>query len=421
MMQRRNAASNGYYFVLVLSGVILGVVSRRLEVVVVVLPLAIALLYSRLHRTPPVLLVSCQVASGRAFEGDRVAVALTVQAEMAVPPLELWHWLPPGASCTSGANRVVCLLKPGQSQTFHHDIVFPQRGVYTLGRLYVRLHPATDLQPWLAEYPYMQECRIYPRVTPLPSRLLPGRTHASFGNYVARATGEGVEFAGIRPYNHGDRLRRVHWRTSLARQQLYVTDYYSERNADVVLLLDTLASIPGPQSTSLDVMVRVAASLAAHYLYHKDRVGLVQYGGVCTWVPPAAGQYQWYRLLNALLETRVHFSYLLKDISMIPPRILPPGALVLACTSLLDGRIETALRDLLARSFQVVLIVISPAQIMPPGKYLEEHEAVKRLWRLETELRLQEWRRMGVPVVLHDSADLVSSLLQSLGQRAGRR
>ena len=145
-------------------------------------------------------------------------------------------------------------------RTFQHTVVFAQRGKYTLGRVYGRVHPATDLQPWLFESHQDQVCSVYPRIVPLPRHLPPLHTYASFGHYVSPSAGEGLEFAGIRQYSTGDRLRRVHWRTSLARQQLFVNDYYCERNADVVILLDTLVSIGTERVNTLDVAVRAAAS-----------------------------------------------------------------------------------------------------------------------------------------------------------------
>jgi uncharacterized protein (DUF58 family) len=253
----------------------------------------------------------------------------------------------------------------------------------------------------------------------LPRHLPPRRTYVSFGHYVSPNAGEGLEFAGIRQYTSGDRLRRVHWRTSLARQQLYVNEYYCERNADVVILLDTLVSVGTERVNTLDVAVRAAASLAAHYLYYKDRVGLINYGGVCTWVPPAVGQLQLYRLLDALLETRTHFSYLTKDVTLIPPRVMPPGALIFVLTTLLEPRLETALRDLLARAFQLVLVVLSPVYVMPSLHQPRQAEAIARLWRLETDLRLQPFRRAGVPVVLQESEDPLRGLYPAMasGQR----
>src|SRR5262245_23787258 len=387
-LQRRNSAQNYYYFGLLLVGVVLSAVSRRLEPLLVVLPLVIALLHSRLAQTEPFFTLQCHMTPLRTFEGDRVTVKLTVRAETDMPPTESWHLLPPEAVCPGGRHRVLLALHAGEERTLHHDVVFPRRGKYVLGRLYGRVHEGTDLQPLLAEYRYDQICHVYPHVTPLPHHLPPMRTHASFGNYVSRTADEGLEFAGIRPYSSGDRVRRVHWRSSLIRQQLYVTEYYCERNADVVILLDTLVSLGSQQANTLDVAVRVAASLAAHYLYHKDRVGLIHYGGVCTWVPPATGQLQLYRILDTLLGTQTQFSILTAVIARIPPRVLPPGALIFVITTMLDTRIDVALHDLLARGFQFVLLVISPAHAASTPRSQHHGEAVARLGCSEMHLRL---------------------------------
>jgi uncharacterized protein (DUF58 family) len=415
-MQRRNAAQNYYYFGLLLVGILLSTISRRLEPFCAVLPLALALLYSRLVRPKPVFTLQCTVTPLRAFEGDALTVQITIKTTTAVPPTELWHLLPPAATCPAGNNRLLLTLRPGEERTYTHQVVFARRGKYTLGHLYCRVHPDTDLQPLLLEEHHEQVCHIYPRIAPLPRHLPPLHTHVSFGNYVSRIAGEGLEFAGIRPYSSGDRLRRMHWRTSLARQQLYVNDYYCERNADVVILLDTLVALGRPHLNTLDIAVRAAASLAAHYLYHKDRVGLISYGGVCTWVPPALGQLQLHRILDTLTETQAHFSYLTKDIALIPPRVLPPGALIFALTTFLDARIEVALRDLLARAFPVVVMVISPVHVVQAPRRHEHRDATARLWRLETELRLHELRSLGIPVLIQDSDDPLSSLYGAMAR-----
>lgn len=417
IIQRRNAALNTYYVMLLLVGVVLSTVSRRLEPLCVVLPLAVALLVSRRPHSTPRFSLACTVTPLRAFEGDTLTVTLTVSAETAVPPLELWHVLPPEATCTAGQPRLLCTLRPGETRTFQHEVVFPRRGTYTLGQVYGRLHPPTDLQPWLLHAAHDQVCRVYPHVAPLPLHLPPLHTHVSFGSYVSRHVGEGLEFAGIRPYASGDRLRRVHWRTSLQRQELYVHDYYCERNADVVLLIDTLAAAGTAHLSTLDVAVRAAASLAAHYLYHKDRVGLINYGGICTWVTPAVGQLQLYRLLDALLETRTHFSYLSKDIALIPPRVLPPGALIYVLSPLLDPRLLTILHDLLARAFQLVLVVLSPLYVFPASRRPHQHEATALFWRLEMQQQLAPFQRLGVPMLLQESDDPLQGLASMLRHR----
>ena len=52
-MQRRNSALNVSYFGLLLLGLLLSAISRRIEPLCVVLPLAIALVYSRLAFADP--------------------------------------------------------------------------------------------------------------------------------------------------------------------------------------------------------------------------------------------------------------------------------------------------------------------------------------------------------------------------------
>jgi hypothetical protein len=121
-----------------------------------------------------------------------------------------------------------------------------------------------------------------------------------------------------------------------------------------------------------------------------------------------------YRILDTLLEARPHFSYLTKDIALIPPRVLPAGALIFVLTTFLDARIKVALHDLLARAFPLVVLVISPVYAVPASRWRGHAEATARLWRLEMELRLHELRSLGVPVLLQTSDDPLSVLYAAL-------
>ena len=64
--------------------------------------------------------------------------------------------------------------------------------------------------------------------------------------------------------------------------------------------------------------MRAAATLAGRYLERRDRVGLVTFGGILRWLEPGGGLVQRYRLIDALLETGVEFSYAWKDVNIIP-------------------------------------------------------------------------------------------------------
>ena len=114
--------------------------------------------------------------------------------------------------------------------------------------------------------------------------------------------------------------------------------------------------------------MRAAATLAGRYLERRDRVGLVTFGGILRWLEPGGGLVQRYRLIDALLETGVEFSYAWKDVNIIPARTLPPKALVIAVTPLLDERSIAALLDLRARGHDLAIVEVSPEDIVAPGE-----------------------------------------------------
>ena len=142
--------------------------------------------------------------------------------------------------------------------------------------------------------------------------------------------------------------------------------------------------------------MRAAATLAGRYLARRDRVGLVTFGGILRWLEPGGGLVQRYRLIDALLETGVEFSYAWKDVNIIPARTLPPKALVIAVTPLLDQRSIAALLDLRARGHDLAVVEVSPEDIVVPGDGLDA--LAYRLWLLQrAELRAR-FERSGVAV-----------------------
>jgi uncharacterized protein (DUF58 family) len=144
--------------------------------------------------------------------------------------------------------------------------------------------------------------------------------------------------------------------------------------------------------------VRAAATIAGRYLERKDRVGLVSFGGVLAWLLPATGLVQLYRVVDSLIDTEITLSYAWKDVDVIPSRTLPPKALVLALSPLLDERAVATLLDLRARGFDLAVVDVSPLPFAPPGRSESERIAY-RLWVLKREALRARYQQLGVPVV----------------------
>jgi uncharacterized protein (DUF58 family) len=273
---------------------------------------------------------------------------------------------------------------------------------------HVRLWGRLGLAAAETHYRAARTVAVYPHVAPVRHLPRPVRTQTFVGNYVSPAQGEGIEPGDIRPFAPGDLVRHVNWRATLRLGTLHVTQHHRERNADVVLLLDTLSNVGAEGQSVLDVATRGAAALAAGYLARKDRVGLIEYGGHVRSVRPASGRAQLQRVLDTLLDASVVFTYVTRGVDLIPPRILPPQSLVLALSPLLDTRFVRAATDLAARGFDLVIIAISPvAAARATARRGAVADVAARLWALERRAQLDEHRRRGLTIVDWDG---VSSL-----------
>ncbi len=378
----------------------LGILSGRVELFLVTLPLLVGLCRAALASESPQYSLTHEVSVDRIFEEETLRVTVTVAAHSRIPLLELCESLPPGAALAAGSNRALFTLRPGQRIRWSFELCCLRRGRFWLGNVYARAWGHSGLLLAERDHVARTPVRVYPH--PLPVRALPRprRTQTSMGNYVSPALGEGLEPGDVRPFAPGDRVKHVNWRASLRLGRLYVTQYQQERNADVVLMLDTLGHAGLSPKSSLDLCARAAASLAGPYLSRKDRVGLIEYGGVLRWVRPGAGRVQLERILDALLAAEMVFTYVAKDLTLVPPRILPPQALVLALSPLLDARFVTAVRDLAARGFDVVVVWVSPVDLsreMISASLL--NDLACRLWALECQAQLEALRQEGITII----------------------
>ena len=151
----------------------------------------------------------------------------------------------------------------------------------------------------------------------------------------------------------------------------------------------------------LATAVRAANAVATAYLAHRDRVGLVSFGGLMRWLRPGMGARQQYVIVDMLLGTSVFDSVAWRDIDAVPPKALPPKALVIALSPLLDRRAIGAIIDLRRRGIDVVVVEVSPLPFAPatPGV---NGEVAHRLWQLQRALVRDRFAELGVPVVVWD-------------------
>ena len=391
---------------------------RRPEPVILALPFALPLALGLRLSRPPVLRAWVTLDRERALEEDEVAVEVIVATDRPIERLELHLVLRDGLEVVSGHATQSLRLGHEDERTLELRLRCARWGNYAVGDLRVRARDRLGLVVWEDRLVRMSSLRVYPLPETLRAIVPPVATQPSTGNEVARQKGEGVEFADLREFRPGDRVRSINWRATARRDRLVVNDRHPERNADVILFLDTFAEARAGGRSTLDLAVRATSTLATRYLERRDRVGLVSFGGSLSWLTPGMGLSQRYRIVDSLLESEVVFNYTWKDVSIIPARTLPAHALVLAITPLLDERAVEALVDLRARGYDLAIVEVSPVAFAEPGPS-EADRLAHRLWLLQREELRARYERLGVAVATWDDDQPLDALLE--GVRAFRR
>lgn len=279
---------------------------------------------------------------------------------------------------------------------------------------------------------------------PLPdtftARVPVPRPDGLVGQNRSHHPGDGGEFADIRQFRFGDRLRRVHWPVSVRTGQLHVTSTYADQDSEVVLLVDAMHDIGtsqgiGGRSSSLDNAVRAAGAIAEHYLRTGDRVGLRVLGArEAPALDSAAGRNHLRRVLDTLARTTAAQGTVADEKRLrgqLRARV-PAGALVIVLTPAISPEVLGHALALSRRGIAVITVDTLPPELASPELdptlletlMLETDktpEASRLAWRirlLEREHEMRRARDAGVPIVPWAGPGTLDIVLRDLGRRS---
>lgn len=233
--------------------------------------------------------------------------------------------------------------------------------------------------------------------------------------------GQGSEFDTIRPFQVGDRLRRIHWPSSLRSGQLNVRSTYADHDSQVLVVVDATNDlgrsdgIDGHAST-LDATVRAAAAVAEHYVQRGDRVGMRVVGAANPSVsPPSTGRSHLRRILTKLAGIRPGGSYDEPDLNA--RYRIDPGTLVIMLSPLVSPATLQRALTLGRRGFTLIVIDTLPADLEHP----DDAPAISLAWRiglLERSVETASVVSAGIPIVPWRGPGSLDRVLRDIGRRA---
>jgi uncharacterized protein (DUF58 family) len=139
---------------------------------------------------------------------------------------------------------------------------------------------------------------VYPRLVELDRLFSEGGTRSHDGRQLLLRRPSGFDLHSVRDYEHGDSLRKVHWRSTARRGQLMVKELEDSPRDEVAVVLDTDPEAVVGQS--FDVQVRAAGSLLLSHVRRGRRAVLVINGARAQQQGVRSAEGDWRQALDLL-------------------------------------------------------------------------------------------------------------------------
>jgi uncharacterized protein (DUF58 family) len=355
----------------------------------------------------PHIAAACSVDPERVLEGSEAEVTVELIAPRDHGRVDVGLAVPGSLELVSGEPLVAIGLRGGEPALITCTLRAERWGTYSLGPPAVRVRDSGGLYVWQGTLGGPATLQVRPGREHVRTLARRQKVGAASGDQTSPERAEGIEFADIRAFVPGDRPGRVNWRATARRGRLHVNDYHPERSTDIVLFIDTFAD------AGLDKTIRIASVLAQTYLSHRDRVGIVGFGGVLSWIEPSGGELQLERIVDALTATDAFVSFAWKSVDSIPTRMLPARCLLIAISPLLDERAITAIASIRARGLDVAVIEV-PVQVPEHFGETASGKLALRLFALNRQMMRDRFASRGVAVATFDDARGVEGALAEI-------
>lgn len=303
------------------------------------------------------------------FTGETSTVEITITNLSLLPaPWLRYDESPPPELLGSTRLMHALALGPKERVELRYVLAGNQRGLYTVGPGRIA---SGDLFGFADVTGAVEEPRrlvVYPRVIPLTAAPLTSR--APHGTIASRQPifADPARVNGVRPYQPGDPVRTIDWKTSARTGQLEVKKTEPAVSLATAICLDLNAPAYSRhlRYSAPEWAIVVAASLANYLIEQRQDVGLASNGrdeltgALCWAIAPRRGRTHLMKLLEWL--ARVQLAETRSLVEWLPQATvdLAWGATVLVVSPSSDEATAGALHRLRRAGLNPVLIAIEP-------------------------------------------------------------
>ena len=299
-----------------------------------------------------------------------------------------------------------------QRVTRRYRLVTRGRGVWRFGPAYLRAgDPFGFIEREMRVQGGQQTLMVLPIIAPLTQFKLPMRN--PFGDFQAqrRFIEDPSQIIGVRDYQPGDPIRRVHWKATARNTTLQSKVYPFTTTHTLAIFLDIYTAespVEGFDTALFELGIAAAASIAAWAIETRYAVGLFSNGipmgmdddnmtsfeqlHAFMKLPPSAHPSHLIRLLEALARLQPYFGVAMERLIRREQHNLPMGATIVVISAAPALRPNTvALLERLRRRGYVIAVLLTGKQTAETGTLVTYRLGGEEAWHALTEFASRKY------------------------------
>ena len=299
--------------------------------------------------------------TARAQVGQEAQEIIEVRNKSFLP--KVWLEVEDPSDLPGHRSKRVVIIPPRRSRNWVVNTPLRRRGLFDWGPLRLTAVDPFGLFRKVREVGGQQQILVYPAVVDLPHFQAPPANLPGEGRFRKRTHYITPNASGIREYAPGDAFNRIHWRSTARTGELMVKTFELDPASDIWVILDLERRVNAgrEEESTEEYGVRIAASVARHYVVNNRPVGLMTFGRDLRVLEPERGQQQLTRILETLAMAYAVGDAPLGSLLMEEQRRFGRHTTLVVITSATDDHWLSAIQSLTQRGVRAAVVLLDPS------------------------------------------------------------
>lgn len=214
-------------------------------------------------------------------QGDSIDISVTVENSRGwpIPWIFLEDLFPKHCSCRGDATRLAVLM-PGQSVTINYRLTFPKRGYHRVGPMVMESGDLFGLQRRFRTGKQQDYVSVLPTVAYIDTFNVASKRPQGPVKSTSSIFEDPSLLSGVREYERGDPLNRIHWKSSARTGELFtkIFDPTAVQGGTLILDLQGDSYVEERAEIRQELAITTASSIAYLLQMSGEQVGMITNG-----------------------------------------------------------------------------------------------------------------------------------------------